>query len=173
MANDFTDTIGHMKNLSFGETELVADLNVKDPLTGEKQKIPAVIEKILWDGGYADPIEIRAWVSEKNRNSLNVFAQSSRKNKDLKFTFKVEEREKSTLKYFPSFHSNDVSINGLLRETNGKKDLVIKTKPHPDVRSVKIFQITFTCLPVDGVQSLFIQIDPTRKFTKPWGITKQ
>ncbi|NDD93190.1 hypothetical protein EBZ37_14060, partial [bacterium] len=62
--------LGYMVYLKVGATELRADTEVKNPISGKDEKIVGIITDYRWSGGSSDPMEITVLISRANQGLL-------------------------------------------------------------------------------------------------------
>lgn len=83
--NDAQDIIGHINSLKIGDTEMISDLNVTDPMNiANYVKVFGVASGIYWKGGYADPVQFSAQVSMDNKNKLATLQHKSMAKTEVK-----------------------------------------------------------------------------------------
>ncbi len=162
--------IGHLEGLKIGDKTAKADLKVTNPEDKASRKIVGAIEKITWAGGVSDPLNVVVWVSAANKKMAAAFTKSTSKEIPITFSFKISEVDKSTNKYFRSFHTDSATLYGLIKRTDGKLDLSVSDKYHTGVASPKVYKIIFRSAPADRQQQIHISISEKNKFVKPWGV---
>jgi hypothetical protein len=145
--------IGHLVKLSFpsAKKELKSDISVCNPENPDvKDAIVAVIERVFWEGGSDDEIELSGRVSAQNKAILQEALASLDENADVEAEFVIYDYDHHARKHFKRLHTFKKPIKLVI-----KQDRRAQISEEPDTYKVKnpmnfIFEITLK--PKSGVE---------------------
>ncbi len=166
-------TVGHLTSLSIGDTQLDADFGVTNPTEpgGDPQKVVAVLSHVYWGGGYYDPIHISGQVSGENKDRLQTIVRHWDPVNDVRFSFDVYDFDQGEGRYYPSFHSNGVILQGEVLKAEGGLVLQVENVSGMEVQSPENYGFTMAVLPAPQRQYLHLATGvDVGKTQEPWGV---
>ncbi|MBL4635119.1 MAG: hypothetical protein JKY56_14700 [Kofleriaceae bacterium] len=169
---DSQDTIGHIVSLKIGDTALLADFELSDPMDNQNHvKVFGVLDSIFWNGGYADPVQFSCNVSTANKNTLFAMLHKSLSNTTIEFEFVTYKYDPDTKKFFKCFHSGDAgALKGLVLKEGGDLAMQISEDEGYEVPSPKNFNFTLGVMPEDSQMAIHVAVSTDGKFAKQFGI---
>ena len=168
---DAQDTIGFIKVLKIGDTELKADFTLTNPEdVAATIKAVGVLSNIYWEGGYADPIQFSGMVSVDNKNAATLLTHKSLSNTEVELEFVVYKYDEKAKKYFRAFHCNDVKLTCLVQKSGRELNLSIDNDQSMEVMSPKNFQLTMGAMPQDVAMEIHLAVSKSDKFVEQFGV---
>jgi hypothetical protein len=169
---DSQEIVGHLNALKIGDVQLEPDLTVTDPTNPDATvKVVGVVSGIQWNGGYAEPVTLAAQLSTENKNKLLVLQHKSMSNTEVEYQFTIYDFDPKAKTYYRCFHSNDVSLHGLVLKQGGELALNMSPDQSPEVVSPKNFTFQLGVMPQDTAMEIHLAFSTTDKLVKPWGVT--
>jgi len=168
--------VGHLETLTIGETVLEADLTVSDAEApeGDPKTVTGVLSNVFWNGGFADPIQINAQVSIKNKATVSTMLHMKQmQNVDITISYTVYNYDPVAKLYFQCLRGGvDAELNGLIDKSGGQLRISISDQESYDVTSPKLFALSLSVLPDEGVaeQAIHFAVGSKDNIVKPWGI---
>jgi len=168
--------IGHITSLKIGGGEeggFKNDLTVTKPtdITGEKVKVVGVISNIYWEGGHSDPIMFDCRVSTDNKQEGLILQHKDLSNTSVEFSYVIYDYDPKEKKFYPSFHTNETDLNGLVAKSGGELDLAIDMDQASDVVSPKNYSLILGVMPTEEEQAVHVAVGDGLNFVKKWGVT--
>jgi hypothetical protein len=169
---DIQNSIGHIAKLKVAGKELKADMEVTNPedIKGDNVKVVGVMSGISWEGGIADPISFSCQVSVTNKQELMVLQHSDLSSTEVEFQFKVFEYDPVKKQYFPSFHTDDADLKGLIEKSGGDLNLNIAQDQSTEVMQPLNFEFFLGVMPKEEKQDVKMAVSVDGKFAKAWGV---
>lgn len=167
---DAESTIGYIEYLKIGGTKLKSDFSVVNPISENQAKVVGVLSNISWEGGYAEPIVFACQVSKANQTTIAGLIHQSLENTEVEFAFSVCDYDPRTKKYYKSFHSNSVNLQGLVLREGGDLAMEISSAPSGEVVSPKNFSFNLGVMPQDTAMDVYMAFSSKNKLVKPWGV---
>jgi hypothetical protein len=164
--------IGHVTSLKIGETELSADLKLKEPIEEGDVQVVGVLSNINWPGGDTDPLQFNMQLSVTNKNAIATLLHSTLKSVLLECTFTVYEYDPNAKKFFKCIHSNDAAVKGLFQLQGPQRVFHLSDQPGYEVQQPINYGLTLGMVPEDEEQEIHIAISDTDKFVKQWGTAR-
>ena len=170
---DAHDYVGHIAKLKIGEKEFAVDLEVSNPedIKGDGVKVVGVMSDINWEGGIVDPIDFSCQVSVTNKQDLMLLQHSDLSDTTVEFQFKVFEYDPVKKKYFPSFHTGDADVKGLIAKSGSELSLNIDADQSTEVMNPINFALSIGIMPKEEKQDIHMAVSVDGKFVKAWGVT--
>lgn len=169
---DVQHTVGHLVSIKIGDTQLAADIELKDPMNPETAvKVVGVISNIDWATGVTDPVYIGCNISTPNKTNLAALTYNTMIKTDVVFKFNIYEFDPQAKKYFLCFHSNAADMNGLIFKEGGDLALSVSTDPDNEVQSPLNYPMMIGIKPQPSAQSLHLATGDQKNVVKAWGIT--
>ena len=168
---DSQELVGHINYLKVGDTEMASDLHVTDPMDITNHvNVFGIASGIFWNGGYADPITFIAQVSTENKNKLATLQHKSMTNMEVVFSFTIYDYDPMTKTYYQCFHSNAVTLNGLVMKQSGELAMNIALAQSSEVISPKNFTFQLGVMPQDTEMEIHLAFSSDKKLVKKWGV---
>jgi len=162
--------VGYIEYIKIGDTELVGDITVTDPVSSTQSSVVGVVSSIFWDGGYAEPISFSCQVSDMNKSRLQVLTHSTLSNTAVEFAFSVYEYDFNAKKYYKCFHTNSARLNGMIYKSGGQLAIGIDSEPRADVTNPKNFTFDLGVMPQSADQDIHLAFSVTDRLVKKWGV---
>jgi hypothetical protein len=162
----------HIDYLKIGGIELRSDLSVTNPTDPRNpKKVFGVGQTMYWHGGYADPIQFVAQVSDGNKRALATLLHQALSNTEVELAFTVYDYDPEQKKYYPAFHTDGQRLKGLVQKRGG--ELVISLDPDQGQEVVipRNYSFTLSAMPQDEAQEIHVAVSESDGFTKRFGIT--
>jgi len=169
---DVEDRVGHLLSLKIGETELTADITLKQPTDEAEAKVVGVISHFHWDGGTAEPMQMTFNVSVTNKNEIATMLHTTLKSVVIEWKFNIFEYDKEKKEFFLAFHTNDAAVKGLLQTQGSERVLYISDQPGSEVQKPENYPATIGAVPEDEQQDIHLAVAVGKQFVKPWGVTR-
>lgn len=164
--------VGHLNALKIGDTQLEADIAVTDPTNPAAiVKVVGIISAIRWNGGYSEPVLFSAQLSMDNKNKLLTLQHKSMANTEVEYQFAIYDYDPKAKAYYRCFHSNDVSLHGLVLKQGGELAFNMSADPSSEVVSPKNFTLQLGVMPQDTAMEIHLALSTSDKLVKAWGIT--
>jgi len=168
---DGQEIVGHINSLKIGDKELAADFNVTNPEDVTKSvKVVGVASGIQWKGGYADPITFAAQVSTVNKNVIATLLHKTMSNTEVKFRFTFYAYDPKAKKYYQTFHSGGMTLDGLVLKRGGELAMQLDMNASSEVWSPANYTFSMGVMPQDKQMQVQLAFSTSDKFSKPWGV---
>ena len=169
---DVQTYVAYINSLSIGGTPLTADMTLTNPTdVTATVTVVGVITQISWEGGYAAPLLIGFNVSTANQKQLAIMVHTDLTNTDVVISFTTWAYDLEAKLYYPCFHTNDATVNGLILTQGGSLYLQVASEADSEVPSPPNFQVSLGIMPQNSQQALQFAVSNTDKFAKQWGVT--
>lgn len=164
--------IGHITSLKIGDKEFKKDLAVTLPtkIKGDKVKVVGVISNIYWEGGHSDPIMFDCRVSSDNKESSALLQHQELSDTKVVYSFVVYDYDPKEKRFYPSFHTNETDLKGMVAKSGGELDLAIDMDQASDVVSPKNYSLILGVMPTEEEQAVHYAVNLSAKFVKKWGV---
>jgi hypothetical protein len=165
--------VGHITSLKIGDKEYKKDLAVTTPsdIKGDKVKVVGVISNIFWEGGHADPIFFNCRVSTDNKEASILLQHTELSDTSVEYSFVIYDYDPKEKKFYPSFHTTDTDLKGLVAKSGGELELGIDMDQAGDVISPKNYNFFLGVMPTEKEQEVHFAVNLSAKFVKKWGVT--
>lgn len=165
--------IGHITSLKIGDKEFKKDLAVTVPTntTGDKVKVVGVISNIYWEGGHPDPIMFDCRVSTDNKQAGLTLQHQELSDTSVEFSYVIYDYDPIKKKFYPSFHTKEIDLKGLVAKSGGEIDLAIDMDQATDVVSPENYSFILGVMPTEEEQEVHFAVNVSAKFVKKWGVT--
>jgi hypothetical protein len=168
--------VGHITDLKISTEEFEKKLKVQNPTKvadGPVEEVVGIISNIRWNGGFAEPIIFTCQVTAANREKAAILTHTKLENTAVEFGFNIYEFDagETEPKYYPSFHTGDAKIKGLIEKNGGNLEFEIDSDPSPEVPSPRNYELYLSVMPSDTeAQDIHLAVSNTAKFVKKWGV---
>lgn len=163
--------VGFVNYLKIADQMLAQDLNVTDPQNvSNRLKVFGVLSSIYWNGGYADPVQFSCQVTTDNKNILATLVHKTLSNTEIEFAFTVYDFDPKQKKYYKAFHTDGVTLKGLILKSGGELAMAIDNNASGEVVSPKNYTFMLGVMPQDVAQQIHIAVSVSDKFVKTWGV---
>lgn len=164
--------IGHITALKIGSKTFSADLEVKKPTDEAAEKIVGAISDFYWEGGFAESLDFVFDVSVTNKTDILSLLHTDMKSILVEITFTLYDYDPEEKAFFTCVHSNSTALKGLIKtegdsrlfECTGDQDMVINQP--------QVYPVMLHIVPEDTQQDVHVAVATSKKFVKPWGITR-
>lgn len=170
---DVFDSVGHVVSLKIGDTDLPADMTLKEPIEEGELKVVGAISSFSWEGGYAQPIQIAMQISRERKTDLATLLHKTMKSVAVDIQFVIYEYDRDKEVFYESVHTNDVAINCLLQVQGRDRVIYLSDEPGHEVETPVNYQLVLGLVPDEKEQQeIHIALGQEQKFVKQFGITK-
>jgi hypothetical protein len=169
---DVHESIGHLVELTIGETTFEQDLELHDPEEDGKVTVVAPISSISWSGGFSEPVSINFFLSVTNKNEMATLLHTDMKSIEVVFSYDIFDYDPDARVWYKSFHSNDTALNGLLHVQGTQRDLYLDDHPGTEVEQPRNYGVNLGIVPEAEAQEIHLAVSQDKKFVKQWGVTR-
>lgn len=173
--------IGHLLAFKVGVTMLTPDLRVLEPMGHTNVTVVGLINKIVWDGGPADKIEIVAMISSVNRQRIMTFCHTKKTAVTGSFKMSCYDYDDSKLKFYKALETDsDISckIATTAPDSRGDVDLELGMSPTAYVISTTgggaatptLWEMTVKVESTATIQTIQYQTGHLQRIAKKWGV---
>lgn len=167
-----TSRVGHITAMSFTNIgkALEADTQVCDPESPDTKKpVVAIFDRIKWDGGPTDPIEISARFSPAGKSTMKEALSALTGGPEIELTWVIYEYDHKAKKYFQRFHSDGKPIKLVI--TKGTQ-AYIGEDADPSIPQPMnfIFEMSLSAKNEGGKQEIGCAFSAGAKFTREIGV---
>lgn len=173
---DIRPTVGYVNVLNIGGTDFIPSIDpLWHPIAKEESlNVVGVMDKVYWDGGASDPINISFLVDAATQVGISNILYRAIGNTLISIEFHVfsADAEISPPAYYPSFWTHQSSINGIIQLNEIALGMNIEIDSSPSVYSPSLFSCQLSILPAPSfMQLLFAANSLTSRTAIPWGVT--
>lgn len=163
----------HLLSATFFGSVLSADLTVTDPLKpSTSMSVVGVLSRVDWAETPATPISMTVYVSAHNRAVIQPIVETTIKNTAVVVNFRVDQYDSAMRVYFAAFapQQQPAPLKALIGNKGSAVDLQINSNPII-VNSTQLYEISFSIVSTQQLQSLTVAASPSNAMVKPWGYT--
>ena len=157
-----------------GPLSLTPDLSLAVPLSSTKASVVAVLSRVYWAGGAADPLQFTGFVSTANRLALQGLLARGLTSTAASIGFGVFDFDPITSQYYFALGNSAATTGGtvpaVVAVISGKPQLTVSSTPSFFSGGGNVYQFTISVAPPPSVQYLTFAVGPSQKLTKQWGI---
>lgn len=161
-------SVGFLTSLTLGGVAYTPDLTIKVPTNPQTTKaVVGVLSTQTWNGGVADPIQLKAQISTANKQKVALY-QHSPSNLAAQFTFAVYNYDQVTKMYYLGLTGNGTaSLQAQVVKVGTAVEVTLDTTPG-SVTSPQNWGVAIAFAPV-GPQSLTYRPSSSQSLVKSWG----
>ena len=161
--------VGYLTSLTLGGVTYAPDLTVTVPTSPPTTKaVVGVLSAETWNGGVADPIQLKAQISTANKQKVALY-QHSASNLSAQFTFVIYSYDQVVKQYFVSLTGNGTtSLQAQVVKVGTTVEVTLDTTPGTVVQSPQNWGVAIAFAPI-GPQSLTYRVSSTQALAKAWG----
>jgi hypothetical protein len=167
---DSSVRIGHVTSLKIGDKALDVDQKVKNPIDQSDIKVVGVLSGVNWGGGFANPVSFSCQVSTSNKTNLKALVHGTLSKIDVEMKFKAYDYDQKAKVYYPSFHSGEETLKGLIDKVNGQLQINIADDQSGEVPSPANYTLSMSVIPQDTQQALHLGFANDMKSAAQWGV---
>ncbi len=165
--------VGFLLTLSVGGKSMGTGFKVTDPTSSDsKFEAVAVLRKCSWAMGKTEPLQFVGQVSAKTKKEIDLLLEKDMVSVEVKFKYCIYtyDTDKSALKYYKSFHSNDKELTGKITKSGKSLQLYVNTDKDTGVAKPENYKFGIVIDPGDEKQDLHRAVSCSDKFVREWGV---
>lgn len=169
---DKNTTVGFIKTLKIGDTEIKADQTCKDPTASTTDmKVVSVLNNILWGTGVTDAVYLSGQVSITNKQNIAALTFNEMIKIDVQLDFDIYDYDPLAKKYFLSLSCKSTKLEGILEKNGSELNLSVADDCSTEVQSPENYVFQIGVKPQPKEQKMEVSTSDTNKFMKFWGLT--
>lgn len=166
-----TQPVGYLISATIAGATLAPDISVSDPLSGATTKVVGVIQNDSWSGGTTDPIQLSAYISAANRNTIKAYLQQAVTTSAVTFNVTNEFWDAAYKRWYTAFAPTSPPLRAQLERNGSAYYLAVGDTPQSMGTSQNYYQMSMTVIPPPpgSSQTIRVAVSSTSSSTKVWG----